>query len=149
MATPFQSIDPALLALQTAKKAMPASPNTQAVAKPSLNVPKQQPQAISTNITPPTAKIGGISSPYGATNINSSPVLWWATPKEIGTRAKELQSLPKAIPQTGTSDNQKYIDLQIDIKKWMPFEKMKELYSDIPESAQSDLYNDLKKGMPI
>lgn len=31
----------------------------------------------------------------------------------------------------------------------MPFEKMKELYSDIPESAQSDLYNDLKKGMPI
>lgn len=154
MATPLQSIDPALLALQTAKKAMPASPSTQAVAKPSLNVPKQQPQAISTNITPPVVKIGGISSPYGATNINSSPVLWWATPKEIGTRATELQSLPKAIPQTWSqpktwTDNQKYIDLQIDIKKWMPFEKMKELYSDIPESAQSDLYNDLKKGMPI
>lgn len=153
MATPLQSIDPALLALQTAKKAMPASPNTQAVAKPSLNVPKQQSQAISTNIAPPVAKIGGISSPFGATNINSSPVLWWATPQEIGTRAKELQSLPKAIPQTWsqpkTTDNQKYIDLQIDIKKWMPFEKMKELYSDIPESAQSDLYNDLKKGMPI
>lgn len=153
MATPLQSIDPALLALQTAKKAMPASPNTQAVAKPSLNVPKQQSQAISTNTTPPVAKIGGISSPFGATNINSSPVLWWATPQEIGTRAKELQSLPKAIPQTWsqpkTTDNQKYIDLQIDIKKWMPFEKMKELYSDIPESAQSDLYNDLKKGMPI
>ena len=149
MATPLQSIDPALLALQTAKKAMPASPNTQAVAKPSLNVQRQQPQAISTNITPPVAKIGGISSPFWAPNINSTPVLWWATPQEIGTRAKELQSLPKAIPQTGTSDNQKYVDLQIDIKKWMPFEKMKELYSDIPESAQSDLYNDLKKGMPI
>lgn len=149
MATPLQSIDPALLALQTAKKAMPASPNTQAVAKPSLNVQRQQPQAISTNITPPVAKIGGISSPFGATNINSSPVLWWATPQEIGTRATELQSLPKAMPQTGTSDNQKYVDLQIDIKKWMPFDKMKELYSDIPESAQSDLYNDLKKGMPI
>jgi len=64
MATPYQSIDPALLALQTAKKAMPASPSTQAVAKPSLNVPKQQPQAISTNITPPVTKIGGISSPF-------------------------------------------------------------------------------------
>lgn len=64
MATPLQSIDPALLALQTAKKAMPALPSTQAVAKPSLNVQKQQPQAISTNITPPTAKIGGISSPF-------------------------------------------------------------------------------------
>lgn len=149
MATPLQSIDPALLALQTAKKAMPASPSTQAVTKPLLKVKKQQPQAISTNITPPVAKIGGISSPFWAANINSSPVLWWATPQEIGTRAKELQSLPKTMPQTGTSDNQKYVDLQIDIKKWMPFEKMKELYSDIPESAQSDLYNDLKKGMPI
>jgi hypothetical protein len=105
MATPYQSIDPALLALQTAKKAMPASQSTQAVAKPSLNVPKQQSQAISTNITPPVAKIGGISSPFGAQNINSSPVLWWATPQEIGTRAKQLQSLPKAIPQTGTSED--------------------------------------------
>ena len=95
-----QSIDPALLALQTAKKAMPASLSTQAVAKPSLNVPKQQPQAISTNITPPVAKIGGISSPFWATNINSGPVMWWATPQEIGTRAKELQSLPKAMPAT-------------------------------------------------
>lgn len=95
-----QSIDPALLALQTAKKAMPASPSTQAVAKPSLNVPKQQPQATYTNITPPVAKIGGISSPFWAANINSSPILWWATPQEIGTRAKELQSLPKAMPAT-------------------------------------------------
>jgi len=95
-----QSIDPALLALQTAKNTMPASPSTQPVARPSLNVPKQQPQAISTNITPPVAKIGGISSPFWAPNINSSPVLWWATPQEIGTRAKELQSLPKAMPAT-------------------------------------------------
>ncbi len=95
-----QSIDPALLALQTAKNAMPASPSTQAVAKPSLNTQKQQSQAISMNITPPVAKIGGISSPFGATNINSTPVLWWATPQEIGTRGKELQSLPKAMPTT-------------------------------------------------
>lgn len=105
MATPYQSIDPALLALQTAKNAMPASPSTQAVAKPSLNVPKQQPQAISTNITPPVTKIGGISSPFWATNINSSPILWWATPQEIGTTAKQLQSLPKAMPQTGTNED--------------------------------------------
>ena len=105
MATPYQSIDPALLALQTAKKAMPASPSTQAVAKPSLNVPKQQPQAISTNITPPVVKIGGISSPFWAPNINSSPVLWWATPIEIKETATQLQSLPKAIPQTWTSED--------------------------------------------
>lgn len=95
-----QSIDPALLALQTAKKAMPASPSTQAPMQSSLNAPKQKPQAISTNITPPVAKIGGISSPFGAPNINSSPVLWWATSKEIGTRAKELQALPKTMPTT-------------------------------------------------
>ena len=104
-----QSIDPALLALQIAKKAMPASLSTQAVAKPSLNVQKQQPQAISTNIKPPVAKIGGISSPFWATNINSSPVLWWATPQEIGTRAKELQSLPNAMPATWASDQKKTI----------------------------------------
>ena len=100
MATPLQSIDPALLALQTAKKAMPASPSTQVPMRSSLNTPKQQPQAISTNITPPVAKIGGISSPFWASNINSSPVLWWATPQEIVTRATELQSLPKAMPAT-------------------------------------------------
>lgn len=104
MAKTYQSIDPALLALQTAKNTMPASPSTQAVAKPSLNVPKQKPQATYTNITPPVAKIGGISSPFWAANINSS-VMWWATPQEIGTRAKELQSLPKAMPQTGTNED--------------------------------------------
>lgn len=100
----MQSVDPTLLALQTAKtaaqnakkKVLP-SLSTQAIAKPSLNVQTQQSQAIS---TPPTAKVGGISSPFGATNINSSPVLWWATPTEIGARAKELQSLPKAMPET-------------------------------------------------
>lgn len=79
MAKPMQSVDPTLLALQTAKtaaqnakkKVLPLL-STQAIAKPSLNVQTQQPQAIS---TPPTAKVGGISSPFGATNINSSPVL--------------------------------------------------------------------------
>ncbi len=71
MAKPMQSVDPTLLALQTAntvaqnakKKVLP-SLSTQAIAKPSLNVQTQQPQAISTNITPPVAKIGGISSPF-------------------------------------------------------------------------------------
>ncbi len=79
MAKPMQSVDPTLLALQTAKtasqnakKIVPASLSTQAMSKLSLNVQTQQPQAIS---TPPTAKVGGISSPFGATNINSSPML--------------------------------------------------------------------------
>ena len=79
MAKPMQSVDPTLLALQTAntaaqnaKKIVPPSLSTQAIAKPSLNVQTQQSQAIS---TPPTAKVGGISSPFGATNINSAPIL--------------------------------------------------------------------------
>jgi len=79
MAKPMQSVDPTLLALQTAntaaqnakKKVLP-SLSTQAIAKPSLNVQTQQSQAIS---TPPIAKIGGISSPFGAPNINSTPIL--------------------------------------------------------------------------
>jgi len=79
MAKPMQSVDPTLLALQTAntatqnakKKVLP-SLSTQAIAKPSLNVQTQQPQAT---FTPPTAKVGGISSPFGATNINSAPIL--------------------------------------------------------------------------
>lgn len=122
-----QSIDPALLALQTAKKAMPASPSTQAVAKPSLNVKKQQPQAISTNITPPVAKIGGISSPFWATNINSS-VMWWATPQEIGTRAKELQSLPKVMPATWSEPVKKLSidDFAMKIKEKYPEYKDKD-----------------------
>ena len=105
MATPFQSIDPALLALQTAKKAMPASPSTQQKKKPVLQSNIQQSQApFATSSVTPT-KIGGISSPFGAANINSSPVLWWATPIEIKETATQLQSLPKAIPQTGTSED--------------------------------------------
>lgn len=79
MAKPMQSVDPTLLALQTAntvaqnakKKVLP-SLSTQAIAKPSLNVQTQKPQAIS---TPLTAKLGGISSPFGATNINSAPII--------------------------------------------------------------------------
>jgi hypothetical protein len=79
MAKPMQSVDPTLLALQTAKtatqnakKKAPASLSTQAVTKPSLNVQTQQSQAT---FTPPTAKVGGISSPFGAPNINSAPIL--------------------------------------------------------------------------
>lgn len=106
----YQSIDPTLVAINAAKKVtpqvkkpVPASLTTQAPIQPSLNLQTQQPQAISTNITPPTAKIGGISSPFGAPNINSAPMLWWATPQEIGTRATQLQSLPKQIPASWPS----------------------------------------------
>lgn len=136
-----QSIDPALLALQTAKKSMPASPSTQAVAKPSLNVPKQQPQAISTNITPPVAKIGGISSPFWATNINSSPVMWWATPQEIGTRAKELQSLPKAMPATWSEPVKK---LSIDDFA----NKIKEKYPEYKDKDNKTLAEAMIKKYP-
>lgn len=136
-----QSIDPALLALQTAKKAMPASPSTQVVAKPSLNVPKQQLQAISTNITPPVAKIGGISSPFWATNINSSPVLWWATPQEIGTRAKELQSLPKAMPATWSEPVKK---LSIDDFA----NKIKEKYPEYKDKDNKTLAEAMIKKYP-
>ena len=136
-----QSIDPALLALQTAKKAMPASPSTQAVAKPSLNVPKQKPQAISTNITQPVSKIGGISSPFWAANINSSPVLWWATPQEIGTRAKELQSLPKAMPATWSEPVKK---LSIDDFA----NKIKEKYPEYKDKDNKTLAEAMIKKYP-
>lgn len=132
-----QSIDPALLALQTAKKAMPASPSTQAPMQSSLNAQKQQSQAISTNITPPVAKIGGISSPFGATNINSSPVLWWATPQEIGTRGKELQSLPKAMPTTWVSDSKDYKTLATASEKEAFSKMLKDWLS--PERASAAL----------
>lgn len=113
----MQSVDPTLLALQVAntatqnakKKVLP-SLTTQAPIQSSLNAPKQQTQAISTNITPPTAKIGGISSPFWATNINSSPVLWWATPNQIQERATQLQSLPKQIPASWAA---KKIDVNV------------------------------------
>jgi len=107
MAKPMQSVDPTLLALnvantatQNAKKKVLPSLSTQAIAKPSLNVPTQQSQAT---FTPPTAKVGGISSPFGAPNINSAPILWWATPTEIKETTTQLQSLPKAMPETWTS----------------------------------------------
>ena len=145
-----QSIDPALLALQTAKKAMPASPSTQAVAKPSLNVPKQQPQAISTNITPPVTKIGGISSPFWAANINSSPILWWATPQEIGTRAKELQSLPKTMPDTGATPpdmTQSLKDLKATISSMQSIDDIKGAFpefSNLDDSVLLDLVETTK-----
>jgi len=100
----MQSVDPTLLALnvantatQNAKKKVLPSLSTQAIAKPSLNVQTQQSQAT---FTPPTAKVGGISSPFGAPNINSAPILWWATPTEIKETATQLQSLPRVMPQT-------------------------------------------------
>ena len=132
-----QSIDPALLALQTARKAMLASPSTQAIVKPSLNTPKQKPQAISTNITPPVAKIGGLSSPFWAPNINSSPVLWWATPTEIGTRAKELKSLPKAMPETWAGDQKDYKSLATSSEKEAFSKMLKDWLS--PERASAAL----------
>tara|TARA_R110000868_G_scaffold74747_3_gene216246 strand:+ start:1644 stop:1856 length:213 start_codon:yes stop_codon:yes gene_type:complete len=67
----YQSIDPTLVAINAAKKVTPqakkpvtASLTTQAPIQPSLNPQTQQPQAISTNITPPPANIGGISSSF-------------------------------------------------------------------------------------
>ena len=78
----YQSIDPTLVAINAAKKVtpqakkpVPASLTTPAPIQPSLNLQTQQPQAISTNITQPVANIGGISSPFGAPNINSTPML--------------------------------------------------------------------------
>ena len=141
MATPYQSIDPALLALQTAKKAMPASPSTQQKKKPVLQSNMQQPQATSTNITPPAAKIGGISSPFWAANINSSPILWWATPQEIGTRAKELQSLPKAMPATWSEPVKK---LSIDDFA----NKIKEKYPEYKDKDNKTLAEAMIKKYP-
>ena len=150
MATPYQSIDPALLALQTAKKAMPASPSTQAPMQSSLNVQKQQPQAISTNITPPVAKIGGISSPFWAPNINSSPVLGWATPIEIKETATQLQSLPKTMPDTGATPpdmTQSLKDLKATIPSMQSIDDIKWAFpefSNLDDSVLLDLVETTK-----
>lgn len=154
MANQYQSIDPTLVAINAAKKVtpqakkpVPASLTTQAPIQPSLNFQTQQPQAISTNITPPVAKIGGISSPFGAPNINSTPVLWWATPQEIGTRATELQSLPKQIPASWTTPKQTtvYGELFDDIKlNNLTEQEMAQYYPEIPESIRGSLFDDIK-----
>ncbi len=150
MATPYQSIDPALLALQTAKKAMPASPSTQQKKKPVLQSNIQQSQApFATSSVTPT-KIGGISSPFGATNINSSPVLWWATPQEIGIRAKELQSLPKAMPDTGATPpdmTQSLKDLKATIPSMQSIDDIKGAFpefSNLDDSVLLDLVETTK-----
>lgn len=140
-----QSIDPALLALQTAKKAMPASPSTQQKKKPVLQSNIQQSQApFATSSVTPT-KIGGISSPFWAANINSSPVLWWATPQEIGTRAKELQSLPKAMPLTWVSDQKDYKTLATASEKEAFSKMLKDWLS--PERASAALKFAIDKRM--
>jgi len=154
----MQSVDPTLLALQTAKtatqnakkKVLP-SLSTQAIAKPSLNVQTQQPQAIS---TPPTAKVGGISSPFGAPNINSAPILWWATPTEIGTRSKELQSLPKVMPQTWSEVNYKtsISELWTDISKWATLQEIKQAYpefSSLDDKVLWELWYDIANGATV
>jgi len=135
----MQSVDPTLLALQTAKtaaqnakkKVLP-SLSTQAIAKPSLNVQTQQPQAI---FTPPTAKVGGISSPFGAPNINSAPILWWATPTEIKETATQLQSLPKTMPKTGTTQPDMTQSLK-DLKATIPsMQSIDDIKGAFPEFA--------------
>jgi len=150
----MQSVDPTLLALQTAniatqnakKKVLP-SLSTQAIAKPSLNIPTQQPQAIS---TPPITKIGGISSSFGATNINSSPVLWWATPTEIKETATQLQSLPKAMPKTGITQpdmTQSLKDLKATIPSMQSIDDIKGAFpefSDLEDSVLLDLVETTK-----
>ena len=154
----MQSVDPTLLALQTAKtaaqnakkKVLP-SLSTQAIAKPSLNVQTQQPQAT---FTPPTAKVGGISSPFGAPNINSTPILWWATPTEIGTRSKELQSLPKVMPQTWSEVNYKtsISELWTDISKWATLQEIKQAYpefSSLDDKVLWELWYDIANGATV
>jgi len=154
----MQSVDPTLLALQTAKtatqnakkKVLP-SLSTQAVVKPSLNVQTQQPQAISTL---PTAKVGGISSPLGAPNINSAPILWWATPTEIKETATQLQSLPKAMPETWSEVNYKtsISELWTDISKWATLQEIKQAYpefSSLDDKVLWELWYDIANGATV
>lgn len=122
MATPYQSIDPALLALQTAKKAMPASPSMQQKKKQVLQSNMQQSQALFATSPATPAKIGGISSPFWATNINSSPILWWATPQDMREQQTFINNQPKvpnALPKTWAD---KYLskDKIKEIMQWLP-----------------------------
>lgn len=105
MATPYASFDPALLALNMLKKTTPSVPNTPKVSVVAKSQPSRQPQAPTKNISTP--KIGGISSPFGAPNINAEPKLGGATAPQLGKQQQIINSQPKApekIPATGTPD---------------------------------------------
>lgn len=103
-----QSIDPTLVALQAVKKVSPQTKKqplpistTWTPIKPSLNVPVQQMQAPSRSLPTTQQSFGGISSPFGATNINQTPSIGGSTPSQIWQTQSQLNTLPKQIPATG------------------------------------------------
>lgn len=109
----------------------------------------------------PSYNIWGIAGMDKATIW--SDIVWWydktiATPqnmevarksvaaeKQIQTQATQEQQRPTIAPLVNNTLQQ----LQVDVQAWMPSNKMFDLYKDIPEELQQELYSDLRAGMPI
>lgn len=153
----WYSINPAQLAIDTAKKAIPAKPSTPPVLQSSLNQKVQQPQAISSNMMSVLPKIWWIQSPFGAKNINSQPIIWWVTPwalkpNPITPVTPVTQKQPTITQQQKTISKEKIKEIML----WLPDrEQQKEAFQKIldrwytiewyqPEEKQPTLTDKLK-----
>ena len=95
MAKQYQSVDPTLLALNTAKSVLPQT-KKQVPASPTTPATSQRPAFPTTPLLQAQSKtFWGITPPF------SSPI-WASTPQQIGETQQQLNTLPKAIPATGT-----------------------------------------------
>lgn len=163
---PQSTINPTAFALQAAKSSVPVKKkapvvvSSQAPMQSSLQPQPLQSQAPSTNvkapvITPPTVtpKIGGISWPFGAPNINAQPTLWGATAPELGKQQQIINSQPKTpatLPETGVGkvDINTIWSLGANVMKWEDLPTIRSKYpefdsvnDEILGSVLSTMYN--------
>lgn len=165
---PQQTINPQAFAIQAGLAAVPKKKKKEAEvlstpmsSQPLLKVPPQQSQAPTVATPSPvvTPKIGGISSSFGATNINAEPKLGWATVQDIGKQQKIINSQPKTpevLPETGVDKTvpQKVdiksaiAELGTDIKKGATLQEVKESYpefQDLDDSVLGELWADISR----
>ena len=163
---PQSTINPTAFALQAAKSSVPVKKkapvvvSSQAPMQSSLQPQPLQSQAPSTNvkapvITPPTVtpKIGGISWPFGATNINAQPTIGGATAPELGKQQQIINSQPKTpatLPETGVGkvDINTIWSLGANVMKWEDLPTIRSKYpefdsvnDEILGSVLSTMYN--------
>lgn len=115
MAKQYQSVDPTLLALNTAKSVLPQT-KKQVPASPTTPATSQRPTfPTTTPLQAPSRTFWGITLPF-------SPPIWASTPQQIGETQQQINSLPKTIPATGTQTPDKYItkDKMKEILSWLP-----------------------------
>lgn len=114
---PQQTINPQAFALQAGLATVPKKKKkedkvvtTAMSSQPLSKVPPLQSQAptVATPAPVVTPKIGGISWPFWAPNINAKQQFEGSTAKQIGTQQKIIDSQPKTpetLPETGSEQN--------------------------------------------